>query len=92
MRLSLPGVPSPPAPEGWDKDLTAIQPTLTYSPNTFVLSTTLGYFYSLVFLVLRGHVISLSSIDDVVMSLCSWDLGVSRPSPRPRRVGIKASG
>ena len=84
-------VPRPPAPEGWDKDVTSRESaTFIIIKSIISLHITLfitgahEYRYALVRLI--GY--PWLGLGTVQMS--SWCL-VSRPRPRPRRVGIKTS-
>ena len=84
-------VPRPPAPEGWDKEVTATHPHLSHQhystpkvSNTHLLDTTHpASVYSAAYLSATPPVL------DCPHSLCLYLIQLAGPSPPARRVGIK---
>ena len=77
--------PSPPAPEGWDKDINTniiLTIHITRNLNVFILFIIPG-----VFSLLTISKCSLVLLVDSCSCVRPWDLAV--PRPRPRRVGIE---
>ena len=87
MFLPGPHRPSPPAPEGWDKDLTAIHHIHhLHQANPEGIEIIL----MLVFIIRSSVQWYCVGVDRVVMRV---GLGISLgPRPRPRRVGIEDLG
>ena len=75
---------APPAPEGWDKDITTSTGIIT-NTNQY---NSLGTLFIIILVLLGSSRCVHSSLCYLLIIGVS---GISRPRPRPRRVGIKTS-